>query len=314
MSAITEIVWDGKPISTPGLYRGIPMDSYHGPLTVTPSISSSGQRLIWASSPADYYDQSYLNPDRPEPDERPHFSVGRAAHHLLLLGRHGFDDEFVVRPEQWSDWRSKDAKQWRDDMREAGKTIITANELNDIVGMAKALGAHPLVRAGILDGLVERSIIYRDEETGVYVKSRPDAIPADEDFSDLKTVAALDDDSVQRSITSFGYHQQGATVRSAARAIGIEMKSFALVCVQKPRPYNVRVVQIKPEDLDMGEQQNRVANWAFKEGVANDVWPGPGDQADAEFMGLQPYYQARTQAKLAILIPELEAAKYEATR
>lgn len=32
-------LWDGKPISEPGIYRKIPMDDYHDQLTVGPSIS-----------------------------------------------------------------------------------------------------------------------------------------------------------------------------------------------------------------------------------------------------------------------------------
>lgn len=306
-----EIVWNGEPIDAPGLYRGVSMAAYHKQLTVTPSISSSGQRVIWNESPAQYYDGSYLNPHPPEEEERPHFSVGRAAHHLLLLGRRGFDDEFVIRPEKWTDWRTKEAKQWKADQLAEGKTVITFAELEDIVGMAKSLGAHPMIRAGILDGLVERTICYRDAETGVWVKSRPDAIPGDADFADLKTTVSVSDESLQRSITQFGYHQQGATVRSAARAIGIELASFALVFVQKSRPYCVRIVELRADDLDRGEGQNRVATWKFAHGLQTGEWPGPGEQADAEFMGLQPRAADRIDARLALEIPAIEAAKYE---
>lgn len=308
---IIEILWDGTPIGEPGLYQGVPMDAYHRMLTVTASISSSGQRTIWSESPAHYYDTSYLNPDPPEPKERPHFSLGRAAHHLLLQGRKGFDDEFAVRPDIWSDWRTNAAKDWRADTLAAGKTIITMNELNDIAGMAAALARDPLIRAGLLDGLVERSIIYKDQESGIYVKARPDAIPSDEDFSDLKTTEALDDDSIQRTITSFGYHQQGATVRSAARSLGLEMAGFTLVFVEKTRPFCVRTVTLKPEDLDRGEEQNRVANWKFAQGLATGYWPGPGSDDDAQFMGLQPYAQARIDARLAIEIPAIVATLYD---
>lgn len=306
-----EIAWDGGLISSPGLYRGVPMAAYHARLTTTPSVSSSGLRTIWSQSPAHYYDASYLNPNRPAPEERPHFSVGRAAHHLLLLGRRGFDEEFVIRPERWSDWRSKEARQWKADQVEAGKTVITMGELEDIVGMAKALGAHPVVKAGILDGLVERTIVYKDPETGVFCKSRPDAIPADDLYADLKTTASISTASLQRSITDFGYHAQGALVRSAVRAIGLDMDSFALIFVEKSRPYCVRVVTLKSEDLDRGESQNRVALHKFAHGIETGEWPGPGDQYDAEPIGLMPYAIDRIDARLSLEIPAIEAAKYE---
>lgn len=309
--SLTEIVWNGLPISEPGLYRGVDMPTYHGQLTVTPSISSSGKRKIWFESAAHYYDESYLNPNRPPEKERPHFSVGRASHHLLLLGRKGFDEEFCVRPEQWSDWRSKDSQAWKAEMLEAGKTILTLNELENITGMAASLGRDPLVRAGILDGLVERTIVYFDPEARCFVKSRPDSIPDDNTFSDLKTTTAVDDDSIQRAITDFGYNQQGATVRSAAKwALNVHMKDFALVFVEKVRPFCTRTVTLKPEDLDRGEHQNRVALWKFAHGLKTGEWPGPGSESDAQYMGLMPYATKRIDDRLAIEIPEIEAAIY----
>lgn len=303
--------WDGELIDRPGLIKNVDMAFYHGQLTTTPSVSSSGLRTIWSKSPAHYFDTSYLNPNRPEESDRAHFSLGRAAHHLLLLGRKGFDEEFVVRPEQWSDWRTKDSQAWRTEMREAGKTIITMSELENIAGMAGSLGREPLVKAGILDGLVERTIVYRDPETGVMCKSRPDSIPADADFSDLKSCESVDDDSIQRSITNFGYNQQGATVRSAAlHALGVVMQDFTLVFVEKSRPWCVRVVPIPVEDLDRGEQQNRVALWKFAHGIETGEWPGPGEELGEAYRGLQPYARKRIDDRLAVAIPEIEAMKY----
>src|SRR5258708_18976764 len=108
-------------ITEPGVYD-LTMDRYHGQPCDGPSVSSSGLRTIWSASPAHYWLESSLNPHREEQGERPHFSLGRAAHHLLFLGRTGFDAEFVVRPEKWKDWRTNDAKEWRDEMLAAGLT------------------------------------------------------------------------------------------------------------------------------------------------------------------------------------------------
>lgn len=310
--AISEIQWDGMPISKPGLYRGVSMAAYHQQLTDTPSISSSGKRTIWSKSPRHYFDDSYLNPDRPEDEEeRPHFNVGRAAHHLLILGRKGFDDEFVVRPDEFTSYRTNAAKAWKVDCLAAGLTIITPTELDDIVGMAKSLGQEPLVRAGILDGLIERTIVYRDPETGAWVKSRPDSIPDDSDFSDLKTTTDVRDDALERTIREFGYHQQAATVRSAAQhACNIEMRDFTLVFVEKKRPYCVRIVPIDPEDIDRGASQNRVALHRFAQALESGYWPGPGASDEAKYMGLSPYWRGRLDARLMLEIPEIEGAMY----
>lgn len=84
-------------IGEPGVYD-LSMAEYHGDCCDSPSVSSSGLRTIWSQSPAHYWYNSPYNPNRPEPKERAHFSIGKAAHHLLYLGRKGFDEEFVVRP------------------------------------------------------------------------------------------------------------------------------------------------------------------------------------------------------------------------
>jgi hypothetical protein len=308
-----EIQWDKKPISKAGLYAGVPMEHYHGQLTTAPSVSSSGLRTIWAKSPRHYWWDSYLNPDRPVEVDRPHFAIGRAAHHLLLQGRKGFDAEFVVRPSQWSDWRTKEARAWRDEMLMLGKTIITLTELEHIKGMAQSLAAEPLVRAGILDGLVERSLVYPDPETGVWVKARPDAVPNDTgDYSDLKTTTDVSDESISRTITDFGYNQQGALVRSASlHTLQTVMRDFILVFVEKQPPYCVRVVPIPVEDLDRGESQNRIALHKFKAGVETGDWPGPGAEAAEEYRGLQPYARIKIDKRLEVEIPALESAIYE---
>lgn len=289
-------------ITTPGVYD-LSMADYHSDICDGPSISSSGIRTIWSQSPAHFWYDSPYNPNRPEPKERPHFSIGKAAHHLLYLGRKGFDEEFAVRPEQWSDWRTKDAKEWRAERLKAGFTIITDAELEAITGMARSLGAHPLVKAGILDGAVERSLIFKDPKTGVWLKSRPDNIPtASGLFADLKTTDSVSDESLARSLGSFAYHVQGALVGMAAEAVlDHPMEEFALVWVEKAPPHCVRVTVLSGADLERGQGQLRVAINQFAECVATGVWPGPGGvRRDAEYLMLPAWAAKQIDTRLEV--------------
>jgi hypothetical protein len=97
-------------------------------------------------------------------------------------------------------------------------TIITDAELANIAGMARSLAAHPLVKAGILDGAVERSLIWRDPETGDVVQepARRDPQHSPATFADLKTCVSVSTDALRRSLADFGYHQQGALVGEAS--------------------------------------------------------------------------------------------------
>ena len=104
----------GGKITEPGCYAGIPIELYHGDVTDGPGISSSGLRTIESKTPLHYWANSYLNPERLPQEAKEHFAFGHAAH-TLLLSESGFKEKFVVRPEQWKDWRKDAAKIWRDE-------------------------------------------------------------------------------------------------------------------------------------------------------------------------------------------------------
>ena len=294
-------------IAAPGVYA-LTMARYHSDCCAGPSISNSGLKTLWDDSPAHYWATSYLNPRRiVEVEERPHFSLGRAAHHLLFLGRKGFDEEFATRPEQWSDWRTKEAKLWREAALADGKTVITDNELVAITGMARSLAEHPMVKAGILDGYVERSLVWK--HGGVWLKSRPDCIPNDSgDFADLKTTTSVKTDELRRSLANFNYPMQAALTGLASEAV-LErpLQTFSLVFVEKAPPHCVRVVTIKPDDIDRGRRQVEAAVQLFAGCWDNQRWPGPGgEQQDAEYIDVPDW--ARTSIDNRLSLFDLEHA------
>lgn len=296
--------WNGEPISEPGIYAGIPMDAYHGQLTIGPSISSSGLRTIFYESPKHYFRDSYLNPNRkPEKASRP-FEFGRAAHHLLL-GEADFHDHFIVRPEElggkpWHGNRTE-CKAWLDYHRDRGFTVLKPEDLEAIKGMADSLHAEPLVQAGILNGLIEHSMVWQDKHTGIWLKWRPDAIPTDSlDFSDLKTTVSVRFSDLERAISNYGYHMQGALGALACEAIlGRPMNSFSLVFVEKEDPWCVRTKTIRPADIDLGIKQVEAALKLFAKGVNEGVWLGPGGtQADTEYSGISDWAARSAQARI----------------
>lgn len=309
--------WNGKPISRPGVYRGIPMTNkegtgYHQACTVRPSISSSGIRTMFSKSPAHYFDGSYLNPDREEPKQSEPLLFGRAAHHLLL-GEENFAAHFIIRPETYKDdegktkpWsgNARTCKAWLKEAADAGLDVLKLEQLAKIRGMAESLRREPLVKAGILNGAIEHSIIWRDEETGVWLKVRPDAIPnVDMAYADLKTIQDITDDGIERAISDNDLHVQGALVGMACRAVmGREMESFSLVFVEKDRPHCVRVRELMPEDLYLGEEQIRAVLPIFAKAVETGVWHGPGGgQQDAQYAGLTPWRKKQIARRLEIL-------------
>lgn len=280
-----ERLWDGKPISEPGIYRKIPMEAYHGQLTVAPSISSSGLREIENRSPLHYWATSYLNPDRPEEDNTPTLDFGRAVH-TLLLSEDGFRDDYVTRPETYPDdktgefkpWNgnSKVCKEWLADRKKEGKTVLLANQVKDIQGMAERLSKDQTA-VDLLRGRVERSIIIKDK-TGVYVKSRPDSIPADAIIADLKTCADASPIAVQRSIINYGYLQQMALAITAMETVGaVKVAESVLLFVENSYPYAYNIKPLDNGDVYTAMRQNRRAIDTFAECLARNDWPTYAD-------------------------------------
>lgn len=314
--------WDGKKISEPGIYDKIPMDAYHGDLCVGPSVSSSDLRTIFINSPAHYFDKSYLNTERDDDEdeevakerekEKAAFVLGRAAHHLLL-GEDDFSTQFIVRPDKAPDGRdwngnNNTCKDWLAKQANAGRTVLTPKQLRAIRGMARSLAKHPLVEAGILNGHVEKSIIWKDKETGIWLKSRPDVIPNDcGDVADLKTTRKMgydfDDDA-----SKLRYDMQAALAKWGIKAVlGLEMQSFSFVPVLATRPHCCDVLTLQSDDIMEAERDLRMALRVFANCLETGHWFGPsGTQSDARFFVFKPYVRERASFRREFLEREIQ--------
>jgi hypothetical protein len=287
--------WTGEKITEPGCYL-MPIEAYHSDCAAGPSISSSGLRQIEQESPAHYWAQSYLNPDREQEDDSEAFILGRAAHHLLL-GEGSFAQKFCVRPAEWSDWRTKAAQQWRAEQKAAGMTVLTDGQIKAIRGMARSLAAHPIIRGGLLNGEIERSLIWQDKETGIWLKARPDAIPADSDIADLKTTADASLRGCNSGLYDFGYHMQMAMIGMGMETVfGKRADEFhyTLIFVEKKPPYAVVVKPIDPNAIWWGRKQLRRAIRRFADCIAKNDWPAY--EHDMQTLCLPDWYVKRLES------------------
>lgn len=299
----------GMVITEPGIYSGVPMSVYHSQtLCDGPSISSSGLRRIFNESPAHFYCTWDGNPERESAGDSAAFTLGRAAHHLLL-GEDDFSTLFIQRPEEFDGkpWQGNRTacREWIAAQEAAGRTVLKPDDIKNIRGMARSLAAHPLISAGILNGGVELTLAWKCKDTGLWKKARPDCTPNDSgDFADLKTTTSVMTDDLQRSIFEYGYAQQGALICEGWSAItGHTASSFSLVFVEKAPPHCCRVVTIRDEDLVRAERANYAATDIFAKCLASGDWPGPGS-ADAEYLYMPDWAATKMDAR----IEKMEAA------
>jgi hypothetical protein len=283
---------DGQIVTEPGAYA-MSMDWYHAQCCAGPSISSSGLRTIETMSPMDFWAFSELNEHRFEKPETQALALGRAAH-AVVLGEEAFDARFIVLPEdapprptvtqrkaaaegRVSDNYRERLYFWGEfDARAKGKTVLQFSDMEAIVGMSEALMRRPEV-APLMDGEPEVSLIWQDEQTGVWIKSRPDLLPRMGDIhADFKTTADASLRAVMRDISKHGYDMQMALASvGAQKVLGQEIRQAALVFCQKSPPYHVTLVEITEDALHWAKLRLRRAINRFAECLAKGDWPGP---------------------------------------
>lgn len=247
---------DGECITEPGAYR-CSMAHYHSQdICPGPSVSSTGIRTADGVSPWAFWSSFDGNPDRYPRKDSDGFAFGRAAH-CLLLGDEVFSESYAVLP--FDNLRTKAAQEWKAERQAAGITVITQDDLTAIKCMSDNLQRVPLIQAGILAGTPEVSLIWQDEATGLWVKSRPDVIQLNgEVVADLKTCASADLIDCQRSITKYGYALQFAlAVEGIERIFGVTATDAVVIFAEKSAPYHVRSMPIKEEELYWAKQRIR---------------------------------------------------------
>lgn len=283
VAPFVEIPWDGKTITKPGTYSGISLDDYHHKpdLFDGPAVSKSTLKYIFPAhggSPKAFWGRWAHNPNHVKPKTSDALDFGKAVH-CLLLGDEVFDEKFILRPERAPDGRdwngnNKSCRDWVKD--HAHMTVITTEQLERIRLIKQDAENYPLIRdSGILDGAVERTMVYKDPETGIWIKTRPDVRPADSGiFSDLKTASKFEEDFLERQLFDHFYYGQAAMTRMVCRALGFPFDTFALVFVLNDDVPDTTHVEISSFEIDRGE---RAIQWALKtirHGLDTGDWPG----------------------------------------
>lgn len=256
-----------------GVYADLPAELYHSQLTPSPSLSSSMARGLLNECPAMFWHNSYLNPERVR-EEKSHFDIGHAVHLLYLEEEKFADAIFVVEAE---DWRTKAAREARDAARSEGKIPLLEKNVGELLSMRKALLSHPIAgKAFSGEGFSELSLVWKDKETGVFLKARPDWTPANFSFLvDLKTSTTANPNDFARKAYGLGYHQQAAWYLDAAEAVlGERPGQFWFVVQDKSAPFLCSVVAFDAEAIAAGRELNRRAIRQFAECLDKDEWPG----------------------------------------
>lgn len=291
---------DGETVTGPGAYR-CSMAHYHSQdICPGPSVSSTGLRKIAMQSPHAFWKTWDGNPNRyPEKELGDSLILGRASH-ALILGDEVFDEHFIYVPEdapqrptatqvkayerdgKWSASAQERADFWVPfDKKAEGRLELTAAQVQKIQYMSENLAANPLCVELLKSDLVEISLIWQDEATGIWVKSRPDCIPSNGfDFGDLKTFAPKGSDLIlaaQRATTDHGYPMQMALATMGSEIVfNTTARECGLAFVQTSEPYEAIPLEIDEESMYWAQMLCRSALDKMAECLKSGDWHGIG--------------------------------------
>lgn len=262
-------------ITAPGVYD-VPAADYHGrEICDAPSISSSGLRRL-TDCPLKYWYRSPLNPDRPPEEASDALNVGKAAHDLVLDGV-GWPGRYHVLPAGFSraaSVKQADAIAAADRAEAAGKTLLKIDQHATVLAMADAIRRHPISKA-LGRGKAEATLVWKDAETGVWLRCRPDFLPENPRFlPDYKTCESARPEDFAKSVANYGYDQQAALYLDGVAAVfGEAARDFYFIAQEKEPPYIVQPFALDGEAVEWGRRLNRKAIRQFARCLETGVWP-----------------------------------------
>jgi hypothetical protein len=224
-----------------GVYADIPFKEYSAIQAVSNSYLSKLNQCPAAAL--------VVTPDTPS------LAFGRALHCYVLEGQETFDKRYLVTPR--CDKRTKEGKalyeQFQSELN--GREAVSADDAATIRYMSPSILSHPFAKQLLEQGLSEQTVIWQDEETGLWCKCRPDRIPSNASgvFLDLKTTGCANERAFQSSVISYGYYRQAAMyMEGLSHATGIIYRHFAFIACEKEPPFRVEVYTLDDQFLQDG--------------------------------------------------------------
>lgn len=267
-----------------GLHLGISAKAYHADPCESPSLSSGIARKIIMDSIAHAH-ASHPRLGGVANKKTDAMGLGGLVHSLMDDGAEK-DYELGVFP----DFKSGDARKWRDAVSASGKSPILQRDLEDATPIASALrakagnGSRRDPFAG--DAKCEATAIWKEGDA--FCRARYDRIVTHLDGSievwDWKTAANVSDRGIVRSVVKYGYHIQAAFYLRGLAALGYDRLGFTFVFVEARAPYTVRRVKLTDTFMNEGKWRTEQAIDQWRVAMASGDWSDPreSDTFEAE--------------------------------
>jgi hypothetical protein len=254
-----------------GIHPTMTPAQYHADPCLVPSLSSGIAKTLIRRSPMHAHHQ---HPRFGGEGMDPSAAMENGSIlHRMLLGR-GDDYEAI----EADDWRTKAAKDRREEVRAAGRIPVLARELDALrkcaVDAADHMRQHPDCADFFKPGTSEAVLIAQDGPA--WLRCMVDRMPADPraPWYDLKTTGkSAAPAEFQRAMIAEHAFQRAFYLR-IGKLLGYRPPEFLFVVIEQKAPHGVSVVTAAPSlgEIASAEVDRAVALWARC--LSADRWPG----------------------------------------
>ncbi len=258
-----------KEIPADGLHRDVPAADYHA---WQPAVSVSRTKTAGRSLLHYHYDETHPT------DQTSAMALGSATH-TGVLEPDLFDATYVKSPK--FDMRTKVGKAAAAEfaLENEGKERLTEPEYDLVMGMRDAVWAHPVAREmlSLSTRIIEASVVWTDEATGLRCKARPDCITMFDGWNhivDLKTTKDASRDGFSRQLWSLKYFWQAAHYLDGCDAVAPASRAFTFLAVENSPPHAVAIYTLDESDVDQGRAELAKVMVAIADAERSNVWPG----------------------------------------
>jgi hypothetical protein len=250
-----------QSMNEPGIYDGISPERYHA----LRALSASGCKTLIDECPAVFWHEHMAPQEQDEDESR--FDIGTAAHLLYLE-----PEQFAARSAviEADSYRTGAAREARAAARAAGKVPLLEHQLALVMDMRTAL----LAEVGDLftGGRAERTYLWRDPETGVPMRGRPDYVKPGL-LLDFKTSASANPRAFQARVWDNGHHIQAALYLDAHELLTGERGEWLWIVQATKPPYAVTAFRPTPSVIHWGREQYRAAVDLYARCLESGEWP-----------------------------------------
>jgi hypothetical protein len=254
-------------------------EEYHADPCASPSLSHSLAHVLTSQTPAHLYRvHPRLGGHRGE--STPEMDHGKLIHALVLEEGEAVD---VIEAD---DWRTKAAKEKRDESRRQGRIPVLVHKYDAAKVAADHIRQNLAAKGFHFSGESEVAIEWTEpaQEGDVVCRCKIDHLILDGGtILDLKTTQDADPEHCARQVTDYGYDIQEAAYK---RAVGelypdlVGAVSFVFLFVETDPPYAVTPATLDGVFRSIGERKWTRAVSTFARCLATDTWPdytsGPG--------------------------------------